>query len=103
MEYEELMRLQQDALRNPSLRDELLQTRTADDPMKAFCILCDRLGYRITIYGLATMGREFCDEMLRSVNGGGREEPDGWDDYYEMFFEVLEKKMFNFSKYVVYI
>ncbi len=92
MEYEELMRLQQNAQKDPALREKLLKTRTEKDPMKAFCDLCDKLGYKITLYGLATMGREFCDEMLRSVNGGGREEPDGWDDYYEMFFDALGKK-----------
>lgn len=92
MEYEELMRLQQDALKNQTLKEKLLKTRLDNDPMKSFCDLCNALGYSISLYGLATMGREFCDEMLRSINGGGREEPDGWDDYYEMFFEVLEKK-----------
>ena len=28
--------------------------------------------------------------VLRSVNGGGVEGPDGWDDAYEMFFSALE-------------
>ena len=88
---EELMRLQQRAMNDPKLKAELLKTREADDPLKAFCDKCSELGYNITLYGLATMGREFCDAMLRSVNGGGRDEPDGWDDYYEMFFQALEK------------
>lgn len=88
----ELMRLQKKALEDEELREELLKTRLMDDPMKAFCDKCSELGYNITLYGLATMGREFCDAMLRSVNGGGRDEPDGWEDYYEMFFCSLEEK-----------
>lgn len=89
---EELMRLQQRAMHDPKLKEELLKTREAKDPLKAFCDKCNELGYEITLYGLATMGREFCDAMLRSVNGGGREEPDGWDDYYEMFFQALTEE-----------
>ena len=88
----ELMRLKEKALNDEKLRKELLLTRTEKDPMKAFCDKCGQLGYNITLYGLAMMGREFCDAMLRSVNGGGRDEPDGWEDYYEMFFSELEKK-----------
>jgi hypothetical protein len=29
--------------------------------------------------------------MLRSVNGGGVEAPDDWDDFYEMFFDELKR------------
>ena len=36
------------------------------------------------------MGEEFNAAMLRSVNGGGVEGPDGWDDAYGMFFAALE-------------
>ena len=88
----ELMCLKEKALNDEKLRKEHLLTRTEKDPMKAICDKCGQLGYNITLYGLATMGREFCDAMLRSVNGGGRDEPDGWEDYYEMFFSELEKK-----------
>ena len=31
-----------------------------------------------------------CAAMCRSVNGGGVDTPDGWDDVYEMFFAALD-------------
>ena len=33
---------------------------------------------------------ETCAAMCRSVNGGGVDTPDGWDDVYEMFFAALD-------------
>lgn len=91
MEYE-LMKLQERALKDPKLKAELLKTRKAADPVRAFCDKCQELGYDITVYGLLTMGQSFCDAMLRSVNGGGVEAPDKWDDFYEMFFDALERE-----------
>lgn len=88
---EELMKLQEKAKKDPALKSELLKTRTAPDKVKAFCDKCQEMGYDITVYGLLTMGQSFCDAMLRSVNGGGVEAPDDWDDFYEMFFDELER------------
>ncbi len=88
---EELMKLQERALKDPELKAEFLKTRTAPDPVLAFCNKCCELGCNITVYELLTMGQSFCDAMLRSVNGGGVEAPDGWDDFYEMFFDALER------------
>ncbi len=86
----ELMELQRRALVDAGLKAELLKTRSAAEPIKAFCDKCAELGYtKITPYALATAGEEFCAAMLRSVNGGGVEAPDGWDDFYEMFFSAL--------------
>ncbi len=89
---EELMRLQKRALEDDEIRAALLKTREADDPLSEFCRVCNELGYKkITPFELATAGEFFCEAMLRSVNGGGREAPDGWDDYYEMFFRAIQK------------
>lgn len=60
--------------------------------MRAFCDLCRELGYgKITVGELMSAGDEFCSAMLRSVNGGGVEAPEGWNDFYEMFFEAIER------------
>lgn len=88
---EELMKLQERAIKDPELKSSLLKTRTADDPVRAFCDKCQELGYNITVYELLTMGQSFCEAMLRSVNGGGVEAPDEWDDFYEMFFDALKQ------------
>lgn len=86
----ELMELQRRAAADPQLRHALLRTRSDAEPLKAFCDKCAELGYtKITPYALATEGEEFCAAMLRSVNGGGVDAPDGWDDFYEMFFSAL--------------
>lgn len=86
------MEMQRRAEYDEELRKELLQTRKAKEPVKAFCDKCAELGYdKITPYALATEGEAFCAAMLRSVNGGGVEAPDGWDDFYEMFFSAIMK------------
>ena len=91
IEYE-LSRLTEQARGDENLRRELFETRKAADPVKAFCDKCNELGYKnITVYELMTAGEAFCAAMLRSVNGGGVEAPDEWDDFYEMFFDELER------------
>ena len=88
----ELAQLTQRARNDEKLRCELLETRNAPDKVKAFCDKCTELGYRhITVYELLTAGEAFCAAMLRSVNGGGVEAPDNWDDFYEMFFDEIER------------
>lgn len=87
---EKLLELQHKALNDPKLRAELLATRLDDDPMKAFCDKCTELGYPITVGELFAMGEDFCDAMLRSVNGGGVNRLDGWNDAYDMFFSALK-------------
>jgi hypothetical protein len=77
------------ALHDEAVKTALLATREADDPSAAFCECATRLGYPVTVGELFGMGEEFNAAMLRSVNGGGVEGPDGWGDAYEMFFAAL--------------
>lgn len=86
----EMMRLQSHAKRDKSVRDALLKTRDSKDPYKAFCTTAQNLGYDITLFELADMGQSFCDAMLRSVNGGGRDNFEIWTDFYEMFFDAIK-------------
>ena len=89
---QELMRLQERAISDEDLRKKLLDTRAEKYPVKAFCDLCNELGYnKVTVGELISAGDEFCSAMLRSVNGGGVEAPDGWNDFYEMFFDAIER------------
>ena len=89
---QELMELQERASSDGALRERLLKTREDKYPVRAFCDLCRELGYeKITVGSLMSAGDEFCSAMLRSVNGGGVEAPDGWNDFYEMFFEAIER------------
>lgn len=86
----ELNRLLLDARHNSELKLKLLKTREADDPMCEFCNVAAELGYNITIGELFSLGQDMNDSKLRSVNGGGVDGIDGWDDAYETFFCSLQ-------------
>ncbi len=47
------------------------------------------MGYDIKIGELMAIGQDSSDAKLRSVNGGGVNPIDGWDDAYEQFFTAL--------------
>lgn len=86
----ELNRLLYDARHDTELRDKLLATRNTKDPMDEFCKVSQDLGYNITIGSLFALGQDMNDSKLRSVNGGGVDGIDGWDDAYETFFYSLK-------------
>ena len=78
------------AKNDKELRDKIYATRNDRNPVNALCVLSTSEGFPITAAELIHEGEESCAEMLRSVNGGGVEAPDGWDDLYEMFFAALD-------------
>ncbi len=86
----ELNRLLAAAKKDSILKQKLIKTKNEADPMESFCRLCQQLGYNITIGELFALGKDMSDSKLRSVNGGGNFEIDGWDDAYENFFLQLE-------------
>ncbi len=85
----ELERLLKAAKADDALKNELLATRGRDNPVENFCALCRNRGYHITAGELLATGMENNDAKLRSVNGGGVNGIDGWDDIYEQFFLTL--------------
>ena len=92
MEIAEMLdQFKRQALKDESLRQELLDTRKAQNPVSAFCAKCREYGYPIYEMELITAGEEFYAAMRRSTNGGGENSPklEGEDDYYEMFFAGL--------------
>ncbi len=86
----ELERLLQSAKNDENLKRRLLQTKKTDNPVEDFCKLCQSEGYNVTIGELFAVGQNSNDAKLRSVNGGGVNGIDGWDDAYEQFFLTLE-------------
>ena len=86
----ELDRLLKAAKNDEKLKSELLLTKASDNPVESFCALCQSKGYSISIGELMAVGQDSNDAKLRSVNGGGVEGIDGWDDTYEQFFLTLE-------------
>lgn len=85
----ELERLLKDAKQDSEFKAALLKTRESDEPVETFCALCRSRGYDITAGELFTVGMTNSDAKLRSVNGGGVNPIDGWDDAYEQFFSAL--------------
>lgn len=89
MTEQELERLLKDAKKDQNLKQRLLKTRESPDPVEDFCSLCQAMGYDIKPGELMAIGQNSSDEKLRSVNGGGVNPIDGWDDAYEQFFMTL--------------
>ena len=85
----ELERLLNDAKADGGLKAALLKTRDTENPVEDFCALCQSKGYEITAGELFTVGMTASDAKLRSVNGGGVNPIEGWDDAYEQFFSTL--------------
>ena len=85
----ELERLLKDAKKDNNLKSELISTKNSENPVEDFCNLCQSKGYKITIGELMAIGQDSNDAKLRSVNGGGVNGIDGWDDAYENFITTL--------------
>ncbi len=86
----ELDSLLKEAKADINLKNELIATKHTENPVEDFCVLCQQKGYNITIGELMAVGQDSNDAKLRSVNGGGVDGIDGWDDTYEQFFLTLE-------------
>ncbi len=86
-----LDKLEHDAHHDEDLRQALLLTRSATDPLTAFCQICQAKGYPIYPMELLQAGEEFYASMRRSTNGGGENSPKlAWeDDFYELFMAAL--------------
>lgn len=84
--------IQQRALSESPLREKILATRTAKDPLKTFCKICREIGYDIYEMDVICAGEEFHAAMKRSTNGGGENSPKlaNEDDYYELLLASLE-------------
>lgn len=89
-----LEELQKKALKDSGLRNYLLATRTDSEPLVAFCRVCREQGYEIYPMDVIDAGEEFYATYRRSTNGGGENSPKlkGEDDFYEMFFAMLEQQ-----------
>lgn len=85
-----LTMLLEKARNNRQLTERIYATRNSSNPVNALCELATAEGFPITAAELLYGGEETCAAMCRSVNGGGVDTPDGWDDSYEMFFAALD-------------
>ena len=82
----------QKAGREEELRQRLLATRHAKDPLLSFCRIFQEHGYELYPMDMIAAGEEFYASMRRSTNGGGENSPmlEGEDDFYELFLAQLQ-------------
>ena len=87
---------------DPSLREALMATRSAANPLSAFCAIARERGIMLYEMDVMTEGEaayaasqtvkaDTGAAIKRSTNGGGENSPvlEGEDDYYEMFLAGL--------------
>lgn len=89
---EKLIRILNEARINPKLKQALIDTRSAKDPMDAFCNTITSFGFQMTIGEIFEIGEEYTSNLLKSCNGGAVYPIEGWDDWYEDFFISLSYK-----------
>ena len=89
--YEALTLLREKAVKDPDLRNVLLETADSHTPLADFCRLSTKSGVELYEMDLLSAGEDYYAAMRRSTNGGGENSPllVGEDDYYELFLEEL--------------
>ena len=75
--------------KDPSLKEKLLATRTAEDPMDDFCKIAREAGHNISVGDLFAAGEEYSDNQCKSQNGGNQYPYKGFHDTYETFLASL--------------
>ncbi len=80
------------AKNDENLKTSLLNTRTAGDPLAAFCKIATENGVELSVMDIVNQGEEFYAEIKRSTNGGGENSPDleFQNDEYSIFMMRLE-------------
>lgn len=89
--YNQIIHLTTEAKTNNTLRNELLQATKTADPMKNFCDVCLKNGFEIYLGELFAYGENMNDSKLRSVNGGGVNAIEGWNDAFAQIVKELEE------------
>jgi hypothetical protein len=85
----ELDMLQEHTRKDPSLKERLLATRTAEDPTDSFCRIARDAGHNISVGDLFAVGEEYSDNQCKSQNGGNHYPYKGFNDTYETFLASL--------------
>ena len=90
--FEMLQELQNKALKDQGLKERILETEYAKEPLSEFCKICQMEGYEIYPMDVIIAGEESYAAMKRSTNGGGENAPmlDGEDDFYELILAALK-------------
>ena len=78
---------------DPLVKEELMRTRDAEDPVEEFCRYVRSKGFELYEVELIMAGEELNNKIRRCTNGGGENAPqlEGEDDFYEMFFASISE------------
>lgn len=89
---EKLEKLRYAARKDPVLREKLLATEAAGEPLRLFCEISTQYGIALSPMEVISFGEESYAAMRRSTNGGGENSPllEGEDDYYELFIAEMK-------------
>lgn len=91
MNTEEMLnKLLKEALKNDDLRKKLVATENSKEPMEEFCAIATEAGFPIDIGEFFVMNQTFCDNLLKSTNGGATYPIDDWADAYEQFISAIK-------------
>lgn len=77
------------ALNNAELKEKLLATENAKEPMEKFCKISAEYGCEIKIGDLLALNETLWNNLLKSTNGGATFPIDEWSDAYEQFISSL--------------
>ncbi len=80
-----LLNMRKLALHDALFRQALLATRSASDPLDAFCRIAGQYGFSLSPGNIISDGEEYSSNQTKSTNGGNPMPYDCFDDPYEMF------------------
>lgn len=87
--FVELELLSDEVIKDPVLKEKLLATKSASDPLDDFCQIACEAGHPIAIGELFAIREEASDNQYKSTNGGNPSPYGSFSDAYEIFLASI--------------
>ncbi len=78
------------ALADEELKNKLIATENAKEPMEEFCRIATENGCPIALGDLLALNETLWNNLLKSTNGGATFPIDEWSDTYEQYISSLK-------------
>ena len=85
-----LEQLMRKAKADSDLKARLIATENHKEPVEEFCNIATEVGCPIAMGELLALNETFCNNLLKSTNGGATYPIDDWADTYEQFISSLK-------------